>query len=80
MRSLRLGARVTVGDVELIPVETVTARADLIDGFLVATAAREPVAIVVRSGAGWRSLDLDGQEIPVDDLVREIEELKDVLG
>ena len=75
MKWLRVGPSLAVGDLELAPVEMTLVRGDCSDGWLMATAAKEPVAIVIRSRHRSWALDLEGREIPLTDLAPGIEGL-----
>ena len=51
----RVGKSVTVGDVEIEPIERVVARVEIVGGNIIGVALKVPVAVVVRSPARtWR--------------------------
>jgi hypothetical protein len=73
MKTLRRGTPVTVGDVELIPIESTFVSAEAIGGALTGFASKEITAIIVRSPAGQRALGLDGRELPMEELARQLD-------
>jgi hypothetical protein len=69
MSGPRSGTPVTVGDIEIEPIERAVVRVENVCGVIVVVAVKEPVAVVLRSPRGtWRvdlaSLDPAG---PMDD-------------
>ena len=58
MSELRLGSRVTIGDLEIEPIEKVVVRVDRLGGGIVGVALKEPVAVILRSPVGIWRLDL----------------------
>jgi hypothetical protein len=64
MSEERAGTSVTVGDLEIEPIERAVVRVENVCGVIVAIALKEPVAVILRSPRGtWRvdlaSLDVD---------------------
>lgn len=64
MSELRSGTPVTVGDLEIEPIERAVVRVERVCGVFVVVALKEPVAVILRSPRGtWRvdlaSLDYD---------------------
>ena len=79
MKRLRAGHPIVVEDLQLIPVESTELYADQTSGRLMAVAAKEPVAIVVRlAGRVW-ALDLEGRQTSLSTLLRNVEGLKDIM-
>ena len=67
MSEPRPGKRVTVGDLEIEPIERSVVRVEHVCGVIVVVAVKEPVAVILRSPQGtWRvdlaSLDRTGAE------------------
>ena len=64
MSELRSGTPVTVGDLEIEPIERTVVRVEQACGVFVVVVLKEPVAVILRSPRGtWRvdlaSLDVD---------------------
>lgn len=79
MKTLRAGHPIVVDDLQLIPVESTELYGDRTAGGLMAVATKEPVAIVVRrAGREW-ALDLDGRELSLSDLLRDVEGLQEMM-
>ncbi len=79
MKRLRAGRPIVVDDLQLIPVESTELYADQASGRLTAVAAKQPVAIVVRvAGRVW-ALDLEGREMSLSALLRDVEGLQDIM-
>ena len=55
----RVGKSVTVGDLEIEPIERSVARVEYVGGIIIGVASKEPVAIVIRSPAGSWRIDVD---------------------
>lgn len=62
MIELRAGTPVTVGDLEIEPIERIVVRVERVGGAIVGMARKQPVAIIVRSPTGTWSLDLESPE------------------
>lgn len=80
MNRLHAGASIDVQGLRVIPVERTRTSADRIMGFLTAAGAKEPVAVVFLSPGGARAVDLDGREISLTALLRDVEGLRDALS
>jgi hypothetical protein len=80
MTKLHVGASVTIGDVELIPVETSYVRLDWTAAGLVGFAAKDVKAIVIRSDGHLRAVNLEGTEVSLDDLLDQVPELRERTG
>ena len=79
MKTLRAGHPVVVDDLQLIPVESMELYGDQASGGVMAVATKAPVAIVVRrAGREW-ALDLEGREICLSDLLRDVEGLQEIM-
>ena len=76
MKTLRMGTPVTIGDLELIPVEATHIDASRAAGALVGFASKS-AAIVVRSRAGAWALSPEGDEASLEELVREVPGLRE---
>ena len=68
MSGLRSGTPVTVGDLEIEPIERAVVRVENISGVFVVVALKEPVAVILRSPRGtWRvnleSLNRTGERL-----------------
>jgi hypothetical protein len=77
MKTLRMGTPVTIGDLELIPVEATHIDASRAAGALVGFASKSAAAIVVRSRAGAWALSPEGDEASLEELVREVPGLRE---
>jgi hypothetical protein len=62
MSDRRSGQPVTIGDIEIEPIERVIIRLDRVGGGIVGMALKEPIALVFRSPAGTWRVDLDRLE------------------
>ena len=62
MSAQRSGTPVTVGDLEIEPIERVVVRVEHVCGVLVAVALKEPVAVILRSPRGTWRVDLASLE------------------
>jgi hypothetical protein len=78
MKTLRMGAPVHVGDLELIPIEATSIQAQAIGGAVTGFASKEITALVIRSGTGQRALSPEGREIPIEELAREVPDLREL--
>ena len=76
MRKLGVGKSIKVGDVELAPIEVTYVGGGETRSTLAVVAAKEPVAIVIRSHLGVWALDVEGQRTSLDDLLNEVEGLR----
>ena len=52
---------ITVGDLEIEPIERIVVRVEHVCGGIVGMALKQPVSIVIRSPAGTWRLDLDSE-------------------
>ena len=52
---------ITVGDLEIEPIERIVVRVEYVCGGIVGMAFKQPVSIVVRSPAGTLRLDLESE-------------------
>ncbi len=77
MKRLRAGPPIHVNGVQLIPVEWTCVYGNRTPELLTAVAAKEAVAVVIRSPRGAWALDLDGHETSLSDLLRNVEGLQD---
>ena len=62
MSEQRSGTPVTVGDLEIEPIERVVVRVEHVCGVIVAVALKEPVAVILRSPRGTWRVDLASLE------------------
>ena len=62
MSEPRSGTPVTVGDLEIEPIEKTVVRIENICGVIVAVALKEPVAVILRSPRGTWRVDLASLE------------------
>jgi hypothetical protein len=76
VNGLRVGASVSVGDVELITIERRDVNGRTIDDRLVVLATCEPAAIVVCAGGRSWALDAQGGSVSLEALLRELPELR----
>jgi hypothetical protein len=58
MSEQRSGTRVTVGDLEIEPIESAVVRVENVCGVVVVVALKEPVAVILRSPGGTWRVDL----------------------
>ena len=77
MKRLRAGPPIHVSGVQLIPVERTCVYGNRTPELLAVVAAKEPVAVVIRSARGAWALDLGGRETSLSDLLRDAEDLQD---
>lgn len=77
---LRAGTAVRVGGVRIVPVERVAIHAEWRRGFLDGVATRDPLAVVCRVGDAVQAFGVDGQSLPVDDLLIDVDGLREALG
>ncbi len=77
MKRLRAGPPIHVSGVQLIPVERTCVYGNRTPELLTAVAAKEPVAVVIRSARGAWAVDLDGRETSLSDLLLDAEDLQD---
>jgi len=80
VKRLRAGDRIHVGSLVLVPVERVSIHAGWIAGTLEAVATQEPLGVVCRTPGGLRGFDVDGDEMPIDDLLATIDGLREALA
>jgi len=64
MSEARSGTPVTVGDLEIEPIEKVIVRVEKVCGALVVVVLKEPVAVVLRSSSGTWRVDLADLDRP----------------
>ena len=62
MIELRAGTPVTVGDLEIEPIERIVIRVETVGGVIVGIARKQPVAIIIRSPMGTWSVDIESRE------------------
>ncbi len=62
MSGLRSGRSVTVGDLEIEPIERSVVRVEHVCGVIVVVALKEPVAVILRSPRGTWRVDLASLE------------------
>ena len=62
MSEPRPGKRVTVGDLEIEPIERIVVRVENVCGVIVVVALKEPVAVILRSPRGTWRVDLASLE------------------
>lgn len=79
MTTLRLGRPIRVGEIEVIPIERMHGTVDTIGGGILAIARKEPAALVIRTPDGDRAADLDGAEVALDELLRDVPGLREWL-
>jgi hypothetical protein len=77
MKQLRAGPSVTVGTLELMPVTAAAAGGDASGAGVMAFGTIEPIAIVFRAGQRSWAVDLNGREVPLDALVRDVAGLRE---
>ena len=53
------GAKITIGDLEIETIDKVVVRVEDVWGGIVGVASKEPVAVIIRSPAGTRRVDLE---------------------
>ena len=80
MITVRLGPSVTVGDLTIRPVERTTVNATPAGRGVIAVASKEAVAVIVRSPGGTFALDISGEPMALDDLIRDVPEVAEWLG
>ncbi len=73
MTRIRAGTPVDVGGLRIIPIERVHISGSARRSGLVAMALIEPVAVLLKSGATPRALDLEGREISLDEFLPYVE-------
>ena len=66
MNEPRSGTPVTVGDIEIEPIEKTIVRVENVCGVTVVVAVKEPVAVVLRSPRGTWRVDLASLEVRSD--------------
>ena len=62
MNDPRSGTRLIIGDVEIEVIERIVVRVENVCGGGVGVALKEPIAVVVRSPAGTRRVDLESRD------------------
>lgn len=67
MRTLELGRRFRIGSLEIAIVESFRVQVRAEEGLWL-SAAREPVAVLVRGNGGTRVLGVDGRPLPLETL------------
>ena len=77
MKTLRAGPPIDVNEIQLIPIEMTCVYGHATPQCLTAVAGKEAVAVVILSDRGAWALDLDGCETPLDNLLRDVEGLRD---
>ena len=77
MKRLCVGNPIAVENLEMIPIQLISMQSDRVGNVLVALAAKEPVAIVIRSRRHIWALDLEGRDASLDNLLRDVDGLRD---
>jgi hypothetical protein len=80
MKELRAGPSVTVGDVELMAVTAAAASGEAFGPGVSAFGTVEPIAIVFRAGGRTWAVDVEGREVSLDALVRDVAGLREALN
>ncbi len=79
MRRLVAGSPVNAGEFELIPVEATQLEGTALAGSVMVRAAKSPAAVVIRSHAGVWAFDVDGGGCPLEELLRDVAGLRELL-
>jgi hypothetical protein len=61
------GAKITIGDLEIETIDKVVVRVEDVWGGIVGVASKEPVAVIIRSPAGTRRVDLEHRDAGTTD-------------
>jgi uncharacterized spore protein YtfJ len=70
---------VAVGGVTLIPVAKVSLNCRHISGGISFFGAKQPVSVVVVSPSAKRAFRITGEEVPLDQLIQEVPDIKEIL-
>lgn len=70
---------VRVGDVTILPIVRTGVRVGGRGGGIACSAFKQVVGIVVLSPTGRHALNVEGEEVPIDDYVRLVPGLRDLL-
>ena len=79
MKRLYAGTPVVVGETTIFPLEQLaTCHCSMKKGFFI-YASREPFGLVISSSQGRWAVSLDGEDMPLETLIQEIDGLGQVL-
>lgn len=79
MREVRVGRPVTVGEMTIIPLETISVcHRSKRDRFAV-YASKEPVGIVIRTPQSKYAFDIRGIQVPLETYTQEFDGLQEIL-
>jgi len=70
---------VAVAGVTLIPVAKVSLNCQLSNGLISFLGLKQPIGVVVVSPSTKRALDINGEELPLDQLVAGVPGMKEIL-
>jgi hypothetical protein len=77
VKALRAGPSVTVGNLALMPVTAAAAGGEASGAGVMAFGTIEPIAIVFRAAERSWAVDVEGREVPLDALVRDVAGLRE---
>ena len=80
MTTRRAGPSITVGGIEIVPIEDTTLHDAGGPRRVFVLASKAPSAVVVRAAAGDYALDLEGRRTSLDDLLRDVPGLRERLN
>jgi hypothetical protein len=80
MKRMRVGNTITVGNVKLIPVETVSMRGNNSKNGFFVYVKREPIGVVIVSPLGRSAIDINGKLVPLETYLQHINGLREMLS
>ena len=78
-KEIEIGTPIVVAGITLIPVSKVSVNYWHANGAVSSLGVKQPVGVVVASLSGKRAYRITGKEIPLDQFVQEVPEIKEVL-
>ena len=78
-KEVEIGNPVTIAEVTLIPVIKSSLAYWRRKGSVSSFGTKQPVSIVVISSSGKKAFGINGEEVPLDQLKREVPDIKEVL-
>ncbi len=79
MKETRAGRPIIVGEITIIPLERLSVYHDGRKGGLLIYASKEPIGIVIVSPQGTAAIDMCGGQVPLENYIRDIHGLQQLL-
>ena len=80
MKQIQAGTPITVGDLKLIPLERLLMHCDNSKKVFFIYMTKEPIGVVIISHHGRSAIDINGEPVPLETYLQQINNLQEVIN